>query len=134
MGPGSDSRSAKAYGSTPARSIIRVGNDSAHTYSFDDAKRAVGDNEESLRRVIDLFTVQCGARGDMGTAAAMLQGSLGRSNAKLGGLASWIKRWKQNRSQGQPTHVQGGAGSGRSEEGDAKRRAMDADWCRRTEK
>ena len=114
----------------PARSIIRVGNDAAHTYSFDDAKRAVGDDEESLRRVIDFFTVQYGVSGDMSTAAGKVQRSLGRSNAKLGGLASWIKRWKQNRSQEQPAQVQGGAGSGRSEEGGA----MDADWWRRTEK
>ena len=114
----------------PAGSIIRVGNDAAHTYSFDDAKRAVSNNEESLRRVIDFFTLQCSASEDMGTAADRLQGSLGRSNTKLGGLASWIERWKRDRSQGQPTQVQGGAGSGRSEGGDAKRRAMAADWWR----
>ena len=115
----------------PPESIITVGNDATHTYSFDDAKRAVGDDEESLRRAIDIFTVQYGTRGHMGTVSARLQGSLGRSNTKLGELASWIKKWKLGRTQGQSTQVQGRARPWRSKKGNAKSLAMDAGWSAR---
>ena len=119
---------------SPPTSIIHMGNDAAHGYSFDDAKRAVGEDEESLRLVIDLFTVQYGESGDMHGAAARLRDTWDPDKTKLGELASSIKGWKQNRDQGRPTQGQGVARACQSKEQDAKRQAMNADWRRGTEK